>query len=191
MDPMEISREEYAELQKRVPKDEFEAEKKRADDAEEAKQTAESKLEEVTKERDDAVAAQEKAEKEVEEAKETERKADLAKTRLGDLGKDFKAKLGEKTKERLNEQAKDMSDEEWTARLDELSELLDVKPDAGGKGEEEKAEEDTEFSGDEIASTGAGKAGANNGNGGGPASDAKRTSTVGKLFAQTGPKTDK
>lgn len=58
---------------------------------------------------------------------ETARAATLSGERIGKLGTAFVAALTDKIKTRLTEQAKVMSDEDWTARLDELSELTKVK----------------------------------------------------------------
>lgn len=165
------------------------------DDLRSAKTAAEEsaeKVTEITQERDDAQASLEKAEvaqKEAEEklkeatdkleaAEEESRKAELASERLGSLGGGFKAKLGEKTSERLTAQAASMSDEDWTARLEELAELVGVKPDEKGK----EGDEGTEFSKEEIAGAGLGRGGDTNSGGKDAPSSAERQSVVGSLI---------
>lgn len=111
-----------------------------------------------------------------EQAEETARATTLRDERMSKLGSGFSEKLGEKTKANLTEQAGKLSDEEWTARLDELAEAYGVKPDA----EKDKKDEGTdEFSETEIASAQFG--------GGAPASTdepspSERRSVVGGLF---------
>lgn len=62
---------------------------------------------------------------------ESARAATLSGERLGKLGDGFRAKLPDTIKAKLEEQAKSMSDEDWTGRLEELAQLLGVKPDEG------------------------------------------------------------
>lgn len=68
---------------------------------------------------------------EAEKAKleETARAATLSGERMTGLGDKFMAALPETVKTRLAEQAKTHSDEDWTARLDELAEMTKVKAD--------------------------------------------------------------
>lgn len=70
---------------------------------------------------------------------ETARAGTLAADRKGKLGTAFLEKLPDSIKTRLDEQAKTLSDEDWTSRLEELSELTGVKSDAkkdGGSGDD-------------------------------------------------------
>jgi hypothetical protein len=71
------------------------------------------------------------AEAERDAAKETARVAALRDERMGKLGKGFKAKVETMptTKATLTEQAGTLSDEQWAARLAELSETTGVKHD--------------------------------------------------------------
>lgn len=90
----------------------------------------------------DKVAAEEKAtqlQAKLTDAEETARKQTLRDERFESLGEGFTAKLGEKTKERLKAQAESLSDEEWTARLDEIEEMVGVKRDEGGKAADKDA----------------------------------------------------
>jgi hypothetical protein len=135
MDPIEISREEYAELQKRPTPEELAAEKKRADDAETAKAEAEQKAEEKETEAQREKDRAETAEKKVTEAEEDKAKDDLAKERLGKLGSTFLAKLGEFTRGRVNDQARTLSEEDWEARMKELEESTETARDEGGADE--------------------------------------------------------
>lgn len=70
--------------------------------------------------------------KEADDAKEAQRVAAMADERLSALGAGFMAKLSklETTAKRVKLQAAAMSDEDWTARLEELEESLGVKADA-------------------------------------------------------------
>lgn len=153
MDTIEISKSEYAELQKRPSTDDLAAAEKRAEEAEAAKAQAEKDLEAAEAAKVAAEEAKTAAEEKLAEAEEAANAAKLSEERMSALGEGFVAKLGEKTKERVIEQSKSMSDEDWTARLEELSELVGVKPDEG-KPEGEEAEE---FSAEEIATAGVGR----------------------------------
>lgn len=167
MDPIEISREEYASLQKRPSEEAFATEKQRADKAiedlgkvQKELETAETAQKAAETERD------EKAEK-LKEAEEEKATIELRQERIGKLGDGFMHKLGENTKKNLTEQAGTMKDEEWDARLAEVEELASTKRDAklenkGGAAEEGKKTPPTnsngnssadEFSEEELAST--------------------------------------
>lgn len=81
-----------------------------------------------------------KAEKKrADEAEETARVATLRDERLEALGPGFKAKLGklDATNKRVTAQAGKLSDEDWTARLEELEETLSIKRDAATDAEDE------------------------------------------------------
>lgn len=182
VDEITITRSEYDALKQRPTQEAFDAEKARADKAEEEKA-------EAIRTSEEAEAAKVKAEEEkatlqtkVEEAEEQARQQDLATERLGKLGDGFKGKLGEKTRARLDEQAKSMSDDDWAARVEELSELTGVKPDEGKpEGEEEGKGE--EFSSEEIARSQATRTSGAGGNGGG---GSKAREVVSGLFSKTG-----
>lgn len=151
MDEITIPRSEYAELQKRVPAEDLAAAVKRAEDAEAAQAAAvkETEAAEVAqKAAEDAKAA---SDKELKDAKEAANASELAEERLGKLGEGFTAKLSDSIKTRLNEQAKSMSDDDWTARLEELAELTGVKAD------EEAEDNGDEFTETEVAAAGVGK----------------------------------
>lgn len=66
---------------------------------------------------------------------ETARAATLADERVGKLGGGFLAKLPDEIQTKLGEQAKTLSDEDWTARLDELTLMTGVKSDEGAPAE--------------------------------------------------------
>lgn len=186
MDPIEISREDYAELTKRPTAEEFAAEKQRADKAEadkaEAERKAEEKEQEAQREKDRADAA----EKKVTEAEEESAKDTLAKDRLGKLGQGFLAKLGEFTRTRVEDQARTLSEEDWEARLKELEESTQVARDEGGPAAPAEASASAtppsgggtkpgEFSRDEIARANAGNGG---GSGDSEPSPEQRTSVM-------------
>ncbi len=132
MDPIEISRDEYAELTKRPTADELAAEKARADKAEQEKTAAEAKAEEKEQEAQREKDRADAAEKKVSEAEEEQAKDTLSKERIGKLGQGFLAKLGEFTRTRVEEQARTLSEEDWEARLKELEESTQVARDEGG-----------------------------------------------------------
>lgn len=124
METVEIAKTEYDELRARPSRQELDDLAAKLADAESATEAAE--------------AAQKAAEAEAETAKakvegfeEQARQSALRDERFNALGSAFVAGLGEKTKERLQNQAQSMSDEDWTARLDELEELTGKKRDEG------------------------------------------------------------
>jgi hypothetical protein len=118
-----------------------------AAEAEKAQAVKDQEAAEATKIKAEEEAKTIKAE--LDTAKETARQVELADERFEKIGAGFQAKLGDKTKERLRTQAKSLSDDEWTARLEELEELTGVKIDeAAAPGKED------EFSKREIASAG-------------------------------------
>lgn len=111
----------------------------------------EAKVVTVEKERDDHKARADTAE-------ETSRVAAMAEERMAALGTGFMAKLSkmETTAKVVRKQAGEMKDEDWTARLVELEEVLDTKRDA-------KADE------------------SGSGNGNGKEGESSGTSTAGQL----------
>lgn len=156
MSEITISKDEYAELQKRPSADDLAEATKRAEAAEEAKAQAEKDLEAAEAAKVKAEEESKEATSKLEAAEEAKRAEELRSDRLGKLGAGFMEKLGEKTKERLTDQAKSMSDEDWSARLEELSELVGVKPEEGKAEGDEEAEE---FTAEEVAAAGVGKEG--------------------------------
>lgn len=154
MDNIEISKSEYAELQKRPSADDLVAAVKRAETAEATAAQATKDLEAAEAAKVAAETAKAEADTKLQEATEAANAARLSEDRLAKLGKGFKAKLGEKTTENLTEDSKSMSDEKWAARLEELSETVGVKHDEDATPEDQGAEE--EFNAEEIASAGVG-----------------------------------
>lgn len=165
MGEITIEQSEFAELQQRPSKEELAAAVKRAEDAEEAKAEAEKKAEEAEVAQKKAEDEKAEADKKLKEAEEAANQAELADSRYSKLGSKFLAKLPESIASKLKEQAKTFKDEEWSSRLEELSELVDVKPDEKlSKEEEAEAKENgdgkgegDEFSAEEIAAAGAGR----------------------------------
>lgn len=181
METVEISKTEHDRLVALEAK--LEGEKTRADEAERKVEQTEADKVKVEGERDTL-----KTEKEALE--ETARQTTLRDERINALGKGFMDALGktESIKTRVEAQAKDMSDEDWTARLDELEELLGKKRDDAGDGDdgngnpsEETAEE---FTAADLSKLTAGA----NGNGDAAVSPAARRSTVGALAGAFGKK---
>lgn len=181
METIEISKTEHDRLVALEAK--LDAEKTRADEAERKVEQVEADKVKVEGERDGL-----KTEKEALE--ETARQTTLRDERINALGKGFMDALGktESIKTRVEAQAKDMSDEDWTARLDELEELLGKKRDDAGDGDgdgnpssEETAEE---FTAADLSKLTAGQ----NGNGDAAVSPAARRSTVGALAGAFGKK---
>lgn len=168
MDPIEISREEYASLTKRPTEEEFAAQKKRADDAEAELSETKTKLEAEEAARKKADEEKEAAEAKVKAADEEKAAAQLRDDRFGKLGDGFIAKLGDTTKANLREDAGKLDEEAWEKRLAEVEELAEVKRDTklkGGKttpadpsanGGGGGSSEEDEFSMEELASSVAG-----------------------------------
>jgi len=179
MGDLDISREEYAELQKRPTPEAFAAEKKRADDAEAAKVAADKAVEEAETAQKKAETEKAEADKKVKDFEEKERQTKLAGDRLGKLGKGFKGAMGEKTAERVKADAATMSDEDWTERVAELEETLGKKADDGTEPGESTAGEET-FTPEEITAshTGSGTSGAASGE---PTEEA-RSAVMGNLL---------
>lgn len=144
---------------------------------------------EVGKKAAEDLAAAEKTQRETLE--ETARATELASDRLGKLGKTFRAKLPESIRTKLDDQAKLLKDEDWKGRLDELAELVGVKPDEGGP-EDAGSGAGAEFTREEVARAGL-SGGGGSGSGGGAdnaASPQVRRSVVAGLIAPpTGAKT--
>lgn len=138
--------------------------------------------EQIAKKAAEDLATEEKGKRE--RLEETARAATLAGERTGKLGSKFVAKLPASIKTRLDEQAKTLSEDDWTARLDELSQLVGVKSDeqadgsSGGSGSGED-----EFSADELA--GAGFSGTGGNGGSGEVSPERRKSVIGGLAKLT------
>ena len=188
---MEIDDSRYAELVAAEQK--AKALEPRVTDLEEIASTVPT----LTREKEQAEAAKAQAEQERdaerrkrEDLEELARAATLASERTSKLGDKFLGKLPDGIKTRLvDEQAKKLSDDEWTARLDELASLIGEQPDAkteGGSGDNggSNGNGSGTFSRDEIASTGAG-AGTGNGGTGAEPSAAKRRSVIGGLAKAT------
>lgn len=154
--------------------------KEKVADAEKATETAEAAKVKAEEERD-------QAKTKLTDAEEKAREVELRDERMKTLGKGFVAKLGDTTKTRLTEQAGTMKDDEWSARLDEVEELVKVKRDdkgEGGEGEGEDAEEKASlFSQEEVARSTAG--GGKGEPGEADQSAASRSSVIGGLSGLT------
>lgn len=104
----------------------------------------------------DKKAASDKADEEKARADrlaEEQAAASLAKDRTGKLGTVFLGKLPESVKTRLlDEQARKLSDADWTARVEELAEMVGVEKDKIG----EAAPEGDGVTAEEVALSGAG-----------------------------------
>lgn len=149
-------------------------------DAERAAEKAEADKVKAEQERD-------QVKKEKDDLEEKARQTELRDERMKALGKGFVAKLGDTTKTRLTDQAGTMSDDEWSARLEEVEELVGVKRDdagegGGGSGGDEAA---GTFTPEEVARSNAG--GGSGGEGDAP-SGAKTRSVIGNLAGLTGKK---
>jgi hypothetical protein len=166
MENIEVPKAEYDELRARPSRDELASANERAEKAEKELEKLEGEKSQLTTERDELKTK-------VEQADETARRVTLRDERMGKLGAGFTAKLGDKTKLRLTEQAGQMSDDDWTARLEEVEEAYGVKRDEGG----ESTESESEFSKEEVARARAG----NGGGGASLPSDSKRRSVVAGL----------
>ena len=132
---MEIEDKDYAQLI--AERSELATAKKRLAEVEPALEKAQTELaaksSEVDKLEIEKKAAEDRATEEETKRKsleETARAATLAQERTGKLGSAFLAKLPDSVKTRLTgEQAQKLSDEDWTARCEELAEMVGVKHD--------------------------------------------------------------
>lgn len=181
MSKIEIDRSEYDELKAKAAKvDDLTA---RVADLEEKAGAAEQLQKDKDKLEIDLKAAEDSRDEErgaKEKLEETARAVDLSADRVSKLGSKFLKALPESIRTRLEDQAKELKDEDWTARLEELAELVKVKSDEVLDGDE-AAEDDKDrgtFSRDETAA--AGVSTRENG-GSGQVSGARRRTTVGSL----------
>lgn len=164
MDTIEIKRSEYDELTKRPTQQQLDELAARAEKAEKDLEAAEAEQKKAEAARDKAEEEKASLQQKVDEAEETARQGKLRDDRLDALGVGFMAALGDKTKERLRSQAASLSDDDWTARLEELEELTGKTRDLG-KPEGSPAPGAGEFSAEEIARhQGGGSGGGGNGN---------------------------
>lgn len=204
MDPIEISHNEYAELQKRPSQEELAAEKRRADEASDALGETKTKLETAEAALKTAEEGKEDAEKKLKDAEEEKAQVTLREERLGKLGDGFMAKLGDTTKANLKEDAGKMEDEAWEKRLTEVEELSsvkrDLKIDPKATTDDDPISKATgnagadEFSTEEVASSAASDLGGGSSNGGSPDGDPtvheRRSVARGLLGGKPAPKND-
>jgi hypothetical protein len=141
METVEIAKSEYDALNARP-------ERKELDDAHAARDKAQADLEAAETAKVAAESKVTELQGKVERHEEQARQGTLRDERIEALGDGFLAALGDKTKERLRNQAGELKDDEWTARLEELEELTDMKRDLGA---EEKADEADVFKPEEVA----------------------------------------
>lgn len=156
-------------LQKRV--DDLEPIAAKVPELEREKEAAE-----VAKKAAEDTAAEEKTKRETLE--ESARSATLADERKAKLGDKFTAKLPESIKARLDEQAKTLSDDDWTARLEELATLVGVKSDEkteGGSGSGSGSGSGDHHTAEELARMAGGGGGGNGGQGLEQSPEARRT----------------
>ena len=176
MSEIEISREEYASLQGRPSKEEFAAEKERADKATEDLAEANKKLEAEEAAKKTAEEGKDEAEKKLKTAEEEKAESKLRDERLEKFGDGFLAKLGDTTKTNLKSDAGKMEEEAWENRVKEVEELAGVKRDAKSDKKDDKKDDaiskaggdegGDEFSHEEIASSAAGDLGGGDGGAG-------------------------
>jgi len=182
MGDLDISREEYAELQKRPTQDELAAANKRADDAIAAKEAADKAVEAAEAAQKKAEGEKAEADKKVKDFEEKEAQANMASERLKKFGKGFLAAMGEKTSERFKADAAKMSDEDFEERVAELEETLDKKRDDGTvpSGSEESTASGETFTPEEITASHTGSG--TSGNAGGEPTDEARSAVMGSLL---------
>ncbi len=182
MGDLDISREEYAELQKRPTQDELAAANKRADDAEAAKAEADKAVEAAEAAQKKAEGERDEAAKKVKDFEEKEAQSTMASDRLKKLGKGFLASMGEKTSERFKADAAKMSDEDFEERVAELEETLDKKRDDGTvpSGSEESTASGETFTPEEITASHTGSG--TSGNAGGEPSQEARSAVMSGLL---------
>lgn len=187
MGDLDISREEYAELQKRPTPEALAAEAKRADDAEAAKAEADRAVETAEAAQKTAETERDELKKKVDEFEEKARQEELASGRLSKLGKGFKDKMGERTAKQFKVDAATMSDDKFEERVAELEETLSVKRDEGGESPEETASENT-FTPEEITASAVGSDRSGGGNGSAPSESARSAVMGGLVGSVTGGK---
>lgn len=91
--------------------------------------------------------AKEAADKELSQLKGEVEADEMAKERMGAVADELSSALPESIKDRLEKQARSMSDEEWTERITELSELVKVEAKAPDGGDTFTTEEISKFNG--------------------------------------------
>ena len=135
METIEIKRSEYDELKARPTREDFDALKTRGDDAEKAQAAAEKAQEEAEVAKKAIEDAKVEVDKELSDLKGEVEQDELANERMDAVADELSSALPDSIKERLIKQARSMSDEEWTDRITELSELvkIEAKDNEGGK----------------------------------------------------------
>lgn len=159
MDPIEISKQEYNELL--AAKAERDGAVKRADTADEAVEALEAQVADLKPKVEAAEAAKTAAEERAEAAEAKATEADersaadtLASERFEALGDGFKSKLGDKTKASLEAQARTMSNEDWSARIEEVAEAYGVEATAAGDNKDETVFNREEVAASKVTATG-------------------------------------
>jgi hypothetical protein len=200
MSEIEISREEYASLQGRPSKEEFAAEKERADKASEDLAEANKKLEAAETAEKQAKEEKDEAEKKLKTAEEEKAESKLRDERIEKFGDGFLAKLGDTTKTNLKSDAGKMEEEAWENRVKEVEELAGVKRDAKSDKKDKKDdpisqatgdEKSDEFSHEEVASSAAGDLGGGDGGAGDGDPTVHERASVARGLLGGGPKTEK
>lgn len=147
METIEIKRSEYDELKARPTREDFDAMKDKATEAEASRDEAVKAHEAAEVAKKAAEDAKAEADKELASLK-TEAEADeMAKERMEAVDAELAGALPESIKGRLEKQARSMSDDEWSERITELSELVKVEPKSKEGGQTFTSEEISKFNG--------------------------------------------
>jgi len=147
VETIEIKRSEYDELKARPTREDFDAMKDKATEAEASRDEAVKAHEAAEVAKKAAEDAKAEADKELASLK-TEAEADeMAKERMEAVDAELAGALPESIKGRLEKQARSMSDDEWSERITELSELVKVEPKSKEGGQTFTSEEISKFNG--------------------------------------------
>lgn len=147
VDTIEIKRGEYDELKARPSRDEMEALKAKLDEAEKSRDEAVKAQEEAEVAKKAAEDAKADSDKELAELKGEVEADELAKERMDAVDDELSAALPESIKDRLVKQARTMSDDEWSERITELSELVKVEAKNPEGGQTFSKDEISKFNG--------------------------------------------
>jgi len=135
VDEITLKRNEYDELASRPTADQLDKASKEAASLRDEKAELESKIEKIeitAKKSADELA---EATKKIEAMEEEANSAGLAKSRISEIPKELAEALPDSIMGKLTEQARSLSDDDWKYRIEELAELVDVKPDGEAAGD--------------------------------------------------------
>jgi hypothetical protein len=130
-----LKRSEYDMLAARPTADQLDSATKEVASLTDEKAGLESKVESLEIAGKKATDELAEATKKIETMEESAKAGELAKSRISEIPKELAEALPETVMGKLTEQARAMSDDDWKYRIEELAELVDVKPEGETAGD--------------------------------------------------------